>query len=104
VAAVVRVTVLCVLALTLAGCAAETPEQQAARELVEIHIAADTQYDGHVRCTRNPRPWFVSQKANVFICAARRGDGDCDWFRVTRGDEGATVALDSVRGGCVLPV
>jgi hypothetical protein len=100
----IRVALLGLVALAVAGCTAETPEQQAARELVETHISQDARYDGHVRCTRNPRPWFVTRQANVFVCAARRQDGDCDWFRVTRGTLRATVTFDRERGGCVLPM
>ena len=90
--------------LALTGCTAERPEQQAARELVEIHLASLSGYDGTVHCTRNPRPWFVGQTTTVFICAARRDDGDCDWFRVSTATDPSTVQLDRERGGCVLPL
>jgi hypothetical protein len=92
------------LALVLGGCTAERPEQEAARGVVEAHLVGKAGYDGTVRCTRNPRPWFVEQESSVFICAARRDDGDCDWFRVVSGDAVPRVALDRERGGCVLPL
>jgi hypothetical protein len=90
--------------LALAGCTAERPEQEAAREQVEIHLATRDGYDGTVHCTRNPRPWFVGQDATVFICAARRNDGDCDWFRVDVGNGVPRVRLERERAGCVLPL
>ncbi len=95
----------CLLALVLvfAGCTAEQPEQQAARQAVEAHLVGMTGYEDHVRCTRNPRPWFVEREATVFICAARQNDGDCDWFRVTAERGHVTVGLERERGGCVLP-
>jgi hypothetical protein len=101
-----RVAASCLLVsvLALAGCSAERPEQQAARQTVEAHLAGTAGYDGHVRCTRNPRPWFIEQPATVYICAARRDDGDCDWYRVTVGDGRVEVTSDRERGGCVLPV
>ena len=89
-------------AIALAGCTAALPEQQAARDAVETHLLGLTGYDGDVHCTRNPRPWFVERAASVYLCAARRDDGDCDWFRVTV-DRTVAVRLDQERGGCVLP-
>jgi hypothetical protein len=90
-------------ALLLAGCTAERPEQQAARQAVEAHLIGRSGYEGTVRCTRNPRPWLVAQQARVFICAARRDDGDCDWYRVTV-DGSVRVTPDRRLGGCVLPL
>jgi uncharacterized protein (DUF849 family) len=98
------VSLSCLLALALVGCTAERPEQQLAREAVEAHLAGVAGYDDHVRCTRNPRPWFIEEPADEIICAARRDDGDCDWFRVTAEGGVVTVALDRERGGCILPV
>ncbi len=95
---------LSLAALALVGCTAERPEQQAARQAVEAHLVAVAGYEDHIRCTRNPRPWFVEQSTTMFICAARRDDGDCDWFRVTAEGGAVTVALDRERGGCILPV
>ena len=97
-------TVLLPVALLLAGCTAERPEQGAARELVEIHVSQLDGYDGEVHCTRNPRAWFVEREATVYICAARRDDGDCDWFCVTDTSPAPTVTLERPRGGCVLPL
>jgi hypothetical protein len=87
-----------------AGCTAERPEQTAARAAVEAHLAGRDGYEGTVRCTRNPRPWLVPQEAHLYVCAARRDDGDCDWYRVTTSDGRVRVALDRPRGGCVLPL
>jgi hypothetical protein len=95
---------LLALVLVLAGCAAERPEQQAARQAVEAHLVGTAGYDGQVHCTRNPRPWFVERPAAVYICAARRDDGDCDWYRVTAVEGEVEVVLDRERGGCILPL
>ena len=96
--------VLLPAALLLAGCTAELPEQAAARNLVEIHVSQLDGYDGVVHCTRNPRAWFVERAATMYICTARRNDGDCDWFRVTDTSPAPTVTLEQRRGGCVLPL
>lgn len=55
------------------------------------------------RCTDDPAPWFVARPANVFICAVRRTDGDCDWYRVDVASGVPQVALDRRRAGCILP-
>jgi hypothetical protein len=102
--AAAALVLLLALVPVLSGCNAERPEQAAARQAVEAHLTGLRGYEGTVRCTRNPRPWFVSQQATVFICAARREDGDCDWFRVTARAPSLRVALDRERGGCVLPL
>jgi len=92
------------LGLVTAGCTAERPEQGAARQLVEIHVSQLEGYDDEVHCTRNPRAWFVEREATVYICTARRDDGDCDWFRVTDTSPAPAVTLEQRRGGCVLPL
>lgn len=95
---------LVVLGLVGAGCASEQPAQRAARGVVERHVLPLPEYDsGDIHCTGNPRPWFVEQEANVYICAVGRDDGDCDWFRVTVSNGEAAVVLESRRAGCVLP-
>ncbi len=92
------------VALLVTGCSAERPEQQAAREVVTRHVLALDGYDpDDIHCTGNPRPWFVEQETNVYICAVGLGDGDCDWFRVTVRDGSAEVRLEARHGGCVLP-
>jgi hypothetical protein len=97
------------LLLVLTGCTgAEDPTQRFAREATESRLATNPDYDDdHVRCTGNPRPGFVERQARVVICAARRVEGGCDWFRVelapsTTGAR-ATIRLDSENAGCVLP-
>jgi hypothetical protein len=69
-----------------------------------MHLAGRGGYEGTIRCTRHPRPWLVPQEATVFICAARRDDGDCDWYRVVDRVTGVDVSLERLRGGCVLPL
>lgn len=96
-------------ALVAAGCGgAEDPTQRFAREAVQAHLAGDAGYDdGGVRCTGNPRPWFVERQATVVVCAARRAEGGCDWFRVELVPLGSQVTtrirLDVPNAGCVLP-
>jgi len=98
-----------VCAVLVTGCGgAEDPTQRFAREATESRLAADPDYDiDHVRCTGNPRPWFVERQTRIVICAARRVEGGCDWFRVelTPSTTGAraTIRLDSENAGCVLP-
>jgi hypothetical protein len=93
------------LALVAAGCSTEGPEQLAARAVVERHVLPLAGYDpDRIRCTGNPRPWFIEQAATVYLCAVGRDDGDCDWFRVTVSNGDAEVELDRPRAGCVLPV
>jgi hypothetical protein len=70
---------------------------------VEESIPA-SQYDrDRTHCTGNPAPWFIERKADVFICAARRRDGGCDWYRATLKNAGWEVVLDQRRADCVLP-
>lgn len=87
---------------------AEDETQRFARGAVESHLAGDRAYDvDAVHCTGNPRPWFVERQATVVICAARRVEGGCDWFRVELVPRGARVttriALEAANAGCVLP-
>jgi hypothetical protein len=97
------------LALVAAGCGGtEDATQRIAREATESHLANDPAYEtGHVHCTGDPRPWFVEQQASVVICAARRTDGGCDWYRVdlvpVGSRLGARVKLEAENAGCVLP-
>ena len=98
---------VCVLVLT--GCGgAEDDTQRFAREATESYLADDAAYDvEHIRCTGNPRPWFVERQAEVVICAARRTKGGCDWFRVelvpVSARVGARIRLEAENAGCVLP-
>ena len=54
------------------------------------------------RCTDNPAPWFIEKEATVFICAAKRRDGRCDWYRATLRNAGWEVVLERPNAGCVL--
>lgn len=94
---------LIVAALLLAGCGAEAPRQAGARVAVEESLAA-TEYDrDQTRCTDNPSAWFIERETDVFICAARRRVGGCDWYRATLQNAGWAVALERRNAGCVLP-
>ena len=93
---------LVLLALLLGGCV-EDVRQADARRAVEARVALLDAYSGDVRCTRNPRPWFVEREANVFLCAARLEQGGCDIFRATRASQRWNVALDERDAGCSLP-
>jgi hypothetical protein len=103
------VLALGVLAVLLSGCGgAEDDTQRFAREAVESYVAGESAYVGdQVRCTGNPRPWFVERQATVVICAVRRAEGGCDWFRVDLVPLASRVTtkirLDAPNAGCVLP-
>jgi hypothetical protein len=99
---------LTAFALVAVGCAAEDPQQEAAREEVQAHVrtlGADSGYDdGDVHCTDARGVWFREEETNEFTCAVRRIEGGCDWFvvHVDRERRRATVALDERDAGCVL--
>lgn len=90
-------------ALLAAGCGNEDLRQAAARHAVEARIEPRPGYTGQVRCTHNPRPWFVEKEATVFFCAARRTGGGCDLFRATFENAGWGVVMDRRNGDCILP-
>ncbi len=100
---------VCCFGLLAAGCGGpEDATQRFAREATESRLAANPEYDtDEVHCTGNPRPWFVERQARVVICAVRRTEGGCDWFRVelvpltTRVT--TKIRLDEPNAGCVLP-
>ncbi len=95
--------------LVVAGCGGpEDDTQRFARGAVESYVADQSAYDAEgVHCTGNPRPWFVQRQARVVICAVRRVEGGCDWFRVELTPLASRVAteirLESQNAGCVLP-
>lgn len=100
---------LVALGLVVSGCGgAEDETQRFARGAVESHLAGNRAYDvDEVHCTGNPRPWFVERQATVVICAARRVEGGCDWFRVELVPRGGRVTTrigrEAANAGCVLP-
>jgi len=95
-----------VLVLVATGCSGvEDPTQQFARKAIESHLARDAHYDlDKIRCTGNPRPWFVERQATESICAVGRAVGGCDWFRVELIPVGSQVTsrveLRSQDAGC----
>jgi hypothetical protein len=99
---------LTALALVAAGCAAQDPQQEAAREEVQAHVRAlgpDAGYDADdVHCTDAAKIWFREQETDEFTCAVRLVDGGCDWFAVRVDRERRTVAvtLDQRAAGCTL--
>ena len=100
---------ICVVVLALTGCGgAEDDTQRFAREATESRLAANPAYDtDEVHCTGNPRPWLVERQARVVICAARRVEGGCDWYRVeltpTAVGARASIRIEAKDAGCVLP-
>ena len=97
------------VAFLVVGCGVEDDTQRYAREMVEAAVAGDPSYDaGDVHCTRNPRPWFVERQASVVVCAVRRADGGCDWFRVELVPPVSRVTtkvrLQSKDAGCMVSV
>ena len=104
------VLALGVVAVLLAtGCGGpEDDTQRFARAAVESYVAGNAAYEvDEVRCTGNARPWFVERQATVVICAVRRAEGGCDWFRVDLVPLASRVTtrirLDEPNAGCVLP-
>jgi hypothetical protein len=99
---------LTALALVAAGCAAQDPQQEAAREEVQAHVRAfgpDAGYDvDDVHCTDAAKIWFREQETDEFTCAVRLVDGGCDWFavRVDRERRLVAVTLDQRAAGCTL--
>jgi hypothetical protein len=97
-------TVMLVLVAT--GCGGtEDPTQQFARQAIESHLAGNADYDlDLIRCTGNPRLWFVERQATESICAVGRVVGGCDWFRVELIPIGSQVTsrveLRSQDAGC----
>jgi hypothetical protein len=94
------------LVLVATGCGGtEDPTQQFARQAIESHLAGNADYDlDQIRCTGNPRLWFVERQATESICAVGRVVGGCDWFRVELIPIGSQVTsrveLRSQDGGC----
>jgi hypothetical protein len=88
-------------AVLLVGCGAESQREAAARIAVEDALAAGYDRD-RTKCTDNPAPWFIEKEATVFICAAKRKDGECDWYRASLKNAGWEVVLERENGGCIL--
>jgi hypothetical protein len=96
------ITLLLVLPL-LTGCTRESARQAAAREAV-VEKLSIMEYDTDgTRCTGDPAPWFVEKDTTVFVCAARRVGGGCDWYEAKLGNAGWVVVLQRRNAGCVLP-
>ncbi len=89
-------------AVLLSGCGGESPRQAGARAAVEESLGAGYDRD-RTRCTGNPAPWFIERETEVFLCVARRRNGDCDRYRATLKNAGWEVVLDERNAGCVLP-
>ncbi len=94
--------VVLVAAAFVVGCGAESARETGARTAVEEALAAADYDASRTRCTDNPAPWFIEQDADVFICAARRRKGGCDWYRATLKNAGWEVALERENAGCIL--
>ena len=96
-----------VFLLALVGCG-EDAQQQAAREETQAHVRASTaeaQYDvDETHCTESARTAiFRIEETAMFVCAVRRVDGGCDWFRLDVEATGARIRLTDRGAGCVLP-
>jgi len=97
--------IACVLALV--GCG-EDAQQQAAREETQAFVSASAssaEYDvDETHCTESARTaLFRIEETAMFVCAVRRIDGGCDWFRLDVEANGARVRLADHDAGCVLP-
>ncbi len=94
--------VLLLAALLLTGCGVESPREAGARTAVEDAIPPAEYEVSRTRCTDNPAPWFIEKETAVFVCAARRREGGCDWYRATLKNAGWEVVLERENAGCVL--
>lgn len=94
--------------LALAGCG-EDEQQQVARQLTQAHVRAlpsAARYDiDETHCTEAARTAiFRIEETSTFLCAVRRTDSGCDWFRLEVEEQGPpTVRLSDPDAGCVLP-
>ena len=87
-----------------APAAAPAPSaQQDARERPCRTRSAPSDYDVEHPLHGQSGAWFVERETDEFICAAKRRDGDCDWFQATLKNAGWEVVLDEREAGCVLP-
>lgn len=100
---------LCVSAsvLALVGCG-EDAQQQAAREEMQAFVralATAAEYDvDETHCTESARTAiFRIEETALFVCAVRRLDGGCDWFRLDVEARDARIRLSDRDAGCVLP-
>jgi hypothetical protein len=95
------------LLLLTAVAGGEDAQQQAAREATQRHLRATAAAGRYVvadtHCTDSARTFLRIEKTDVFICAVRRVDGDCDWFRLEAAPGGPRIRLEMRRAGCVLP-
>ncbi|MBA2463114.1 MAG: hypothetical protein H0V45_15365 [Actinobacteria bacterium] len=95
------------IVLALAGCG-EDAQQQAAREETQAFVSASATaaaYDvAETHCTNSARTAiFRIEETATFVCAVRRIEGGCDWFRVDVERQGPRVRLSDPDAGCVLP-
>jgi len=95
------------IVLALAGCG-EDAQQQAAREETQAFVstsATAADYDvAETHCTNSARTAiFRIEETAAFVCAVRRVEGGCDWFRVDVEEQGPRVRLSDRDAGCVLP-
>ena len=75
------------------GCGAESPRQSGARVAVSESLSA-ARYDvDRTRCTDDPSAWFIERETTVYVCAAKRRDGGCDWYQATLKNAGWDVVL-----------
>ena len=96
-----------VLALAVAGCG-EDVQQQAAREETQAFVRASAtaaEYDiDETHCTESARTAiFRIEETAMFVCAVRRVDGGCDWFRLDVEATRDRIRLSDRDAGCVLP-
>ena len=90
----------------LAGCG-EDSGQRTAREELQAYVGTLPDAAGYepaeAHCTDNARTFLTAVDTDVFICAVRRVEGGCDWFRVDFRRARAEVRRTERDAGCVLP-
>jgi uncharacterized protein YceK len=96
-----------VVTLALTGCG-EDVQQQAAREETQAFVRASAtaaDYDvEETHCTESARTAiFRIEETAMFLCAVRRVDGGCDWFRLDAEGIRERIRLADRDAGCVLP-
>ena len=99
-----RLAVVTAVLVAVAGCGADSADEDAARNAV-VERAASARRDGEIRCTSDPRRLFgARQRTDVFLCIVRVRGARCDRYRVSR--RRGAFAVTAVRRDtdCVLPV
>ena len=98
-----RLAVVAAVLVALAGCGADSPDEDAARNAV-VERAASARRGGETRCTSDPRRLFgASQQTHVFVCIVDVAGARCDRYRVARKRGVFAVTAIERETDCQLP-